>query len=140
MPQLARLLRYLWAAPNTAIGLGFALFATLFGARWQIERGAIEVAGGAVGRLVASLRAFSAITLGHVILAVDRGALRDLRAHEHVHVRQYERWGPLFLPAYLGSSLLQWLRGRDPYRENHFEQQAYAATAAPRARANEDRQ
>ena len=132
MLHLTRLLRYLWAAPNTAIGLALALLVTLFGARWQVERGAIEVAGGAVGRLIARARAFSAITLGHVILAVDRSALRDLRNHEHVHVQQYERWGPLFLPAYLASSLLQWLRGRDPYRENHFERQAFAATSTPR--------
>jgi hypothetical protein len=49
-----------------------------------------------------------------------------------VHVRQYERWGPAFLPAYLLSSLLQLLRGRNPYRENHFERQAYAAVANQR--------
>ena len=47
-------------------------------------------------------------------------------------MRQYERWGPFFLPAYLLSSLLQLLRGRHPYRENHFERQAYAAVAEHR--------
>jgi hypothetical protein len=41
-------------------------------------------------------------------------------------VRQYERWGAFFIPAYLLSSLVQLARGRDPYRENHFERQAYA--------------
>jgi len=40
-------------------------------------------------------------------------------------VQQYERWGPLFVPAYLGSSLLQWLRGQDPYRSNWFEREAF---------------
>ena len=37
-----------------------------------------------------------------------------------------------FLPAYALSSLVQLLRGRNPYRENHFERQAYAATARRR--------
>jgi hypothetical protein len=41
-----------------------------------------------------------------------------------VHVRQYERWGPLFVPAYLVSSLVLWLRGRDPYWDNPFEVEA----------------
>ena len=80
---------------------------------------------------------FSGMTLGHVILAVDRSALAQLRLHEHVHVRQYERWGPLFLPAYLLSSLFQLLRGRNPYLENHFERQAYAVVAARRRMARQ---
>ena len=49
-----------------------------------------------------------------------------MRAHERVHVRQYERLGALFFPLYVGSSLVQWLRGRDPYFDNHFEREAYA--------------
>lgn len=68
---------------------------------------------------------FSAITLGHVILGLNAGCLDDARDHEHVHVRQYERWGPLFLPLCLGSSAWQWLRGGCPYRDNLFEREAY---------------
>lgn len=135
MPLLLQTLKYLWAAPYTAAGLLLGLVALVFGATWRQERGVLEFAGGGVGRLLKRLPqplAFSAMTLGHVILAVDRGALAQLRQHEHVHVRQYERWGPLFVPAYLLSSLLQLLRGRNPYRENHFERQAYAAAPAPR--------
>ena len=45
-----------------------------------------------------------ALTLGHVVLGVSQAALDDTRAHERVHVAQYERWGPLFLPAYLAAS------------------------------------
>ena len=74
----------------------------------------------------------AALTLGHVVWGRDGQCLVRSRAHERVHVRQYERWGPLFLPAYLLSSLLQLLRGRNPYRENHFERQAYAADARRR--------
>jgi len=42
-----------------------------------------------------------------------------------VHVRQYERWGPLFGPAYLGCSLVLWLMGKRAYRDNPFEVEAY---------------
>jgi hypothetical protein len=130
MTRAARLLRYLWAAPYTVLGLLLGAVAALFGATVRRHHGVVEVFGGRIGHLLAQLPpafGFSAMTLGHVILAVDRSALVHLRFHEHVHVRQYERWGPLFLPAYLLSSLLQLLRGRNPYRENHFERQAYAA-------------
>lgn len=127
-------LKYLWAAPYTALGLLFGGIGVLLGGCWRVERGVLEFYGGRLGRLLARLPqplAFSAMTLGHVILALDRNALVQLRAHEQVHVQQYERWGPLFLPAYLLSSLLQLLRGRHPYRENHFERQAYALDKRP---------
>ncbi|HWP11656.1 MAG TPA: hypothetical protein VNN06_07530, partial [Ramlibacter sp.] len=76
---------------------------------------------------------FCAITFGHVILAVDQVSLCAARAHEQVHVRQYERWGPFFIPAYLLSSLVQVARGRRPYLDNRFELEAYAsADCAPR--------
>jgi hypothetical protein len=41
-------------------------------------------------------------------------------------VRQCERWGPLFLPAYAIASLSAWVRGRDPYEGNRFEREAFA--------------
>jgi hypothetical protein len=123
-------MRYLWASPYTAVGLVLGVLALLCGARWRTHLGVVEFFGGRLGALLARLPqplGFSAMTLGHVILAVDCSALAQLRQHERVHVRQYEHWGPFFLPAYLLSSLLQLLRGRNPYRENHFERQAYAA-------------
>lgn len=132
---LLHCLKYLWAAPYTALGLLLGVTFLLLGGSWQCKRGALEFFGGGLGRALLRLPqplAFSAMTLGHVILAVDRSGLAQLRQHEHVHVRQYERWGPLFLPAYFASSLVQLLRGRNPYRENHFERQAYAAAAVKR--------
>jgi hypothetical protein len=45
--------------------------------------------------------------------------------HELVHVRQFERWGPLMGPAYLLCSLVLWLRGGRAYRDNPFEREAY---------------
>ena len=135
MATTLRLLRYVWAAPYTLLGVALGALAMAFGARARRHFGVLEFSGGRIGALIARLPEplrFSAMTLGHVILAVDRFALSALRLHERVHVRQYERWGPLFLPAYLLSSLLQLLRGRNPYRENHFERQAYAAAPSRR--------
>ena len=135
MATTLRLLRYLWAAPYTLLGVALGALALVFGARARRHFGVLEFCGGRLGALVNRLPEplhFSAMTLGHVILAVDRFALSELRLRERVHVRQYERWGPLFLPAYLLSSLLQLLLGRNPYRENHFERQAYALAPSRR--------
>lgn len=62
-----------------------------------------------------------AMTLGHVILGRDPEVLDACRKHELVHVRQAERWGPFFLPAYLLASLWAYLAGRHYYRDNRFE-------------------
>jgi hypothetical protein len=66
-----------------------------------------------------------ALTLGEVVLARTEAAHDLTRKHERVHVRQARRWGPLFIPAYLGASAWMWWRGRDAYRENPFEVEAY---------------
>lgn len=75
---------------------------------------------------------YRAITFGHVVLAVDRLDGPILR-HELEHVRQYETWGPLFVPAYIAASAWAWLRGRRPYRDNRFEAAA-RARAGPRTK------
>lgn len=127
---------YLWASPYSVLGLVLAWCAVAAGGWWRVRAGAIECAGGRLGALARRLPrrcAFHAITFGHVILGVDAATLDAVRAHEQVHVRQYERWGLLFGPAYLASSLLQWLRGRRPYLDNHFERQAYARAAGEAA-------
>lgn len=125
-------LRYVWPAPYSAIGLVLAWLVVACGGWWRVRAGTLECGGGRLGARAARLPrryGFGAITLGHVILGVDGRTLDAVRRHEQVHVRQYERWGPLFGPAYLASSLAQWLRGRRPYRDNHFERQAYAEAA-----------
>jgi hypothetical protein len=86
----------------------------------------LEFWGGAVTALLNSrLVNASGMTLGHVIIGVAGPKLESIRSHEWVHVRQYERWGPLFIPAYLASSALLWLTGRHPYWDNPFEIEAY---------------
>jgi hypothetical protein len=64
-------------------------------------------------------------TLGHVLIARDRRSLEETRAHERVHVRQCETWGPLFVPAYLTASLWAVWRGRNFYFDNWFEVEAF---------------
>jgi hypothetical protein len=76
------------------------------------------------------------MTLGHTILGRTDAALDIARAHELVHVRQFERWGPLMGPAYLLCSLVLWLARRDPYRDNPFERQARAMSARGNNTAN----
>ena len=67
-----------------------------------------------------------ALTFGHVVFGQTDAALDVTRTHERVHVCQYERWGIAFLPAYLGASAILYLRGKDGYRDNPFEVEAYA--------------
>jgi hypothetical protein len=63
--------------------------------------------------------------LGHTILGQTGTGLDIARDHELVHVRQFERWGPLMGPAYLGCSLVLWIAGRRAYRDNPFEREAF---------------
>jgi hypothetical protein len=119
--------RYLWASPATLVGVICALHAMASGARARLVGGVIEVTGGCCGRFVGALPRrcrFDAITFGHVVLCVDETTAASVRAHERVHVRQYERFGVLFFVLYAGSSLAQWLRGGRAYFDNRFEREA----------------
>ena len=94
------------------------------------QRGTLGFSGGAARallRFAPIVRGASAMALGHVILGQTEADLDDAYEHELVHVRQYERWGPLFVPVYLAASVWQWLRGRHPYWDNPFEREAYDA-------------
>lgn len=125
-----RALVYLWALPTTLLGLPFVLLAPLTGGRLHWHTGVLELSGGAAGwwlRCMVPLPGgASALTLGHIVLGRCQATLARTRRHERVHVRQVERWGPLFVPAYLLCSLWLLLRRRDAYRENPFEAEAFA--------------
>jgi len=126
--RLTRILLYAWAAPASAIGFCAAVFALFLGATWYIVDGVVEVGGGRISsllRLFPRVMRFEAITLGHVVLGLNHTIIETHRLHEHAHVRQYERWGLLFFPLYLGSSLTQLWSGQDPHRQNCFEREAY---------------
>jgi hypothetical protein len=119
-------LGYTWALPNTLLGSCFLLPTLLTGGKVRFERGALEIQGGFAGWFLRKLaRNVCAMTLGHVILGQCRDCLDRARDHEHVHVGQYMRWGPFFLPAYALSSFVCWCKGLDPYRQNRFEIPAY---------------
>jgi hypothetical protein len=129
-----RPLIYLWAFPTTAVGLLiFALAALVSKTHYRVVLGVLEIHGGLVTWFLAHCTLLrggaSAMTLGHVVLGRDELLLDLTRDHERVHVRQCERWGPLFLPAYGLASLLVLLRGGRPYEDNPFEREAYGKTS-----------
>lgn len=116
-----------WAFPWTAVGLALGLLGLPFGGQYVIRSGVIEFYGGPVSWMLERLplRPF-AMTLGHCIWGRTKPALDFSHDHELVHVRQYERWGILFVPAYLLASVWVWSQGLDAYRDNPFEREAYA--------------
>jgi hypothetical protein len=127
--MIGRLWVYLWVLPTTCVGLLFLVPTWVSGGGARIVEGVIEIHGGAAAwflrRVVPLAGGASAMTLGHVVIGRSIEALNRTRRHERVHVRQCERWGPLFIPAYLIASAVVWMRGGAPYRDNPFEREAY---------------
>ena len=108
------------------IGLGVGLLGICTGGGVRRVRHTLEFHGGLVKWLLKRTPVEAmAMTLGHVIIGQTAAGLDVVREHEWVHVRQYERWGPLFIPAYLGCSLVLWIQRKEAYRANPFEKQAY---------------
>ena len=130
---LIALVKRVWAAPYTLIGMAVGCAGLLTGGGAQVRRGVIEFHGGLVRWLLGRMPGIGgalAMTLGHTILGQTAAALDATRDHEHVHVRQFERWGPLMGPAYLGCSLWLLATGAErPYRDNPFEREAFEADA-----------
>jgi hypothetical protein len=129
---MPRALLYLWALPTTCLGIPFLALAwmTAGGMRWV--DGVLEVHGRGVTWLLRKAPisgGASAMTLGHIVVGCDIHCLERTRRHERVHVRQVERWGPLFIPAYFTASLIARLRGGDAYLDNCFEREAYDRSA-----------
>ncbi len=125
---LIRFLAIIWASPYTIVGLLLGLIGLCTGGAARIRGRVIEFHGGGVKWLLQQFffgKGAMAFTLGHTVLGQTDAALDICRDHEMVHVRQYERWGPLMGPAYLGCSLVLWLLRRRPYLDNPFEREAY---------------
>jgi hypothetical protein len=120
-----QILRILWALPYTLLGLGIGAIGLCSGGRVRVRGRVIEFYGGAVKWFLTRPCGALAMTLGHVVLGQTDAALDVTHDHEMVHVRQYERWGPMMGPAYLGCSAVLWFMGRRPYRDNPFEREAY---------------
>lgn len=135
--SVTRIALTLWAFfPATFLGLLAATLTRLTGGCWAKADGTLEVHGGFATALlrrgIPLLGPTEALTLGHVILGRNQACLDACRAHERAHVRQCERWGPLFLPAYVAGSLWAHMRGGDYYRDNPFEVGARAEERPPK--------
>lgn len=135
--RIASLARVLWVAPVSVFALPLLPLA-LWRARWKIVDGVLEITSPALSwflqgpwfRALSGGAGFAAATIGHVIVARDHACMTRCRTHEHVHVRQCERWGALFPLAYVGAGLYAALRARRwsaYYWNNHFEREARAA-------------
>ena len=122
-------LLYLWVAPASSLGLLPIPLALLQGGKIKVIDGVVEVHGGIITRLLQRglpwVGPGTAVTLGHVVWGCDQTCLDMTREHERIHVRQYERWGPLFIPLYLAASAMAAWKGLDPYRDNPFEREAF---------------
>jgi hypothetical protein len=128
--------KYLWAMPNTLAGIVLSFPLLIAGGRVRRQGGVIEIHGRGLSWVLERF-SIAAVTLGHVVIGRNDEVMQECRVHELVHVRQYERWGPLFIPAYLASCSLAWLRGGSPYRDNRFELEAYM-TGCPAKEPNHE--
>jgi hypothetical protein len=128
------LTRYIWALPNSIIGVLFWPSIWFAGGGARLVDGVLEIHGAFIAwvlrHIVPLPGGASAITIGHVVLGRDEDALCMTRVHERVHVRQYERWGPLFIPAYLVAAMWGAIAGRGAYHGNYFERAAMRAEGA----------
>jgi hypothetical protein len=123
-----KVLAIVWAAPYTILGIVIGTIGVASGGQVRLEDGVLEYHGRFIRWALDQLPlpGAQAMTLGHSVIARHQEALEVSRAHERVHVRQFERWGPFMGPAYLGCSAAQWMRGKDAYRDNPFEREAFA--------------
>ncbi len=135
--SFGKALRILWVAPVSLCALPL-LPLGLWRAQWQITRGVLEITSPALSmflhgpwfRAMSGGDGFAAATIGHDIVARNSTCMDNCRVHEHVHVRQCERWGVLFPFAYGGAGLYAALRARRwsaYYWNNRFECEARAA-------------
>lgn len=124
-------LAIIWASPWSLLGLAVGCVTLMSGGAMRRSGHVLEFYGGLARWMLERTpngQFVMAMTLGHTILAKNADALEISREHEMVHVRQYERWGALFIPAYLLSSFVLWAVGKDAYRDNPFEREAYGET------------
>ena len=113
-PLLLSLIVYLWALPTTLLGLWLLPVALVTGGSFQVVEGVLEIHGGAVAWLLRHATLLEGVrppmTFGHVVLGAMRPSRHSPAITSAVHVAQAERWGPLFIPAYLLGSALALVR------------------------------
>ncbi len=125
---LLKSLQILWASPWTLLGLLIAIICSPLSVKFIFYHGTVGCYGRGVALVLRRMPIAGgarAMTLGHTIWACDRLAFISTHPHELVHVRQYERWGPFFVPAYLICGVWLWWNSNEPYWDNPFEKEAY---------------
>jgi hypothetical protein len=115
---LGRVAAAVWAAPLTVVGLSMAAAAGRR-PRWSAEHRCwiVDAVRGPSGVALRAVGA-EANAIGQVVLSRSATSTPALLAHEAVHVRQAERFGPLLFPLYL------WLGARFGYRDHPLERAA----------------
>src|SRR5215208_425220 len=82
VPRRSRIVRYLWAAPTTAMG-AVVVLAGLHGATLRVVDGVLEAHGPAIAWMLRNLTVMpggaAALTLGHVVIGVDAASLESAR-------------------------------------------------------------
>lgn len=130
MGRFLTAVQYVWAFPWTVIGLTIGLIGIATGGKAKRHGLVMEFHSGGVRWLLERFpNNVMAMTIGFTVIGLTAAALEVSREHERVHVAQYGRWGPFFVPAYLIASLVAWSQGKTAYMDNAFEIEAY--TKAP---------
>ena len=138
---LMQTLRVLWVLPVSLCALPLLPLA-LWRSSWRVCDNVLEISSPALAwflrgpwfRAMSGGEGFAAATIGHVIVARNSECLANCRVHEHVHVRQCERWGALFPLAYVLAGLYAALKASNwgaYYWNNRFEREARAAETKP---------
>jgi hypothetical protein len=123
--------KILWTSPWSLFAIGIGILGLITGGGVQRTGKIIEFWG---GFLPVFLKYFPFVagspvsTFGHVVLGRSQRHLDACRQHQLVHVKQYECWGPLFVPAYLTWWYVLRYKGKDSYLDNPFEREAYGHT------------
>jgi hypothetical protein len=117
---LGRCVTSAWAGPLTVVGLGLAALSGRSPA-WDPDLRCFVVRGaGGPSRFALRSVGAHANTVGQIVIATQPAPSAVLLAHEAVHARQAERFGPLLFPLYV------WLGARYGYRDNPLERAARA--------------
>src|SRR5436190_21843021 len=106
-----------WSLPNSLLGVGFALLSLAIP---RLECGVLVAESNrGLAYLFLTRRGFGAITFGRVVVSA-MPITPHLLVHESHHSRQYEIFGPFYLPVYL------YLHARHGYARNPLEIEAEA--------------
>ena len=131
-PRVISLAKVFWAAPWSFLGASVGIVGLLTGGEFRRQGKIMEFWGGVIPlflRYFPFVAGSPVATFGHVVVGRSTRHLDACRPHQMIHVRQYECWGPLFVPAYLTCWFVLLSRGRHPYYDNPFEREAYEATS-----------